>query len=414
MEDINSLISELTKPIQEEEIKPLQEEYISYINDYIKNCNKKTFSEIDTKERIVIISDIHNDANSLSQIFIKLNISKEYDYFNKAIFVFLGDYLDRGGHSLQVLRFILKFKCLLGNRCILLKGNHDNILYSTEKGYYAVHSPHDTLDFFKGLFEEKLLLKLKEFYGLLPYFAFTKIKRQKYLFVHASIPKDKDLKRIDLKLLEDIILPLSDNHEYRQLFTDMTWGDVSEVEFKNQDTVSSIRYEFGSKQFEKFMKDNDFDFMFRGHEAITDGYKKFYDGKLISLFSSGGFYNEVTGYNYIKTPSFGIIREDGEILIENIYLYKFNINIKDSIDTITKHSILLKSDNLDAYVYIQTDLNSLVNDKNVLSEDETKKLFKSNEEFSIDLEISKNAIGLINSEFNNYLLNYIKQKQLWA
>lgn len=411
MEAINILINELAKSVQEEEVKTLQDEYISYIDDYIKNSSRKVFQEIDTKERVVIISDIHNDSNTLSQIFHKLRISKKYDYFNNAVFVFLGDYLDRGVNSLQVLRFILKFKSLLGNRCILIKGNHDNILYSAEKGYYAVHSPHDTLDFFKGLFDEKFILKLKEFYELLPYFAFTKIKRRKYLFVHASIPKDKDFVKFNLKLLKEIDLPLTEKHEYRQLLTDITWGDASDVDFKNQENVTSIRYEFGRNQFEKFMKENDFEFMFRGHDAITDGYRIFFDGRLLSLFSSGGYFNEVTGYQYIKTPSFGIIKEDGDIIVENIYLYTFHVSTADSIKTRAKHNILLRDDKRDVYVHIKTDLNSLDNDKNILSEEETKKLFNSDEEFCIDVQISNNAKNFLNSEFCNYLLNYIKNQK---
>lgn len=411
MEEIKFLINELTRSVQEEDIKPLQGEYISNIDDFLKKSSRRVLKEIETKERIVIIGDIHNDSNTLYQIFSKLNISKEYDYLNKAVFVFLGDYLDRGTNPLQVLRFILKFKNLLGDRCILLKGNHDNILYNKDRGYYAVHSPHDTLDFLKGLFEEKFILKLKEFFELLPYFAFSKIKRQKYLFVHASIPKDNDFKNFNLKLLKDINLPITENHEYRRLLNDMTWGDASDADFKNQENVSSIRYEYGRKQFEKFMKESDFDFMFRGHDAITDGYKVFYDGRLISLFSSGGCNNEATGYQYIKTPSFGIIKEDGDIIVENIYLYTFHISTADSVRERSKYNILLRDEKQDIYLYIKTNINTYCNDKNAINEEDTWRLFKSDEEFSVEIQVSKNASDLINSNFLNYLIKNIKQIQ---
>jgi predicted phosphodiesterase len=284
----SEIVAELESPINEEDLRSLEEEYIAFIEDYIKETNRKIFKEIKTKERIVVVGDIHNDSVTLHNVFKKLEISKEYDYAKNAVFVFLGDYLDRGANSLQVLRFILKFKKLLSQRCILLKGNHDDIKYSDDKGFYALHEPHDTLDFIKGLFNEITIHKIKEFYELLPYFALAEINNTRILFTHASIPKDIYFEKFDLKSIGDKVLPINERDDYFEMLFGMTWGDPANVEMKYQNKINESRFEFGKNQFNKFMDEVNFDIMFRGHSALSDGYGKYFNDKLISIFSSGG------------------------------------------------------------------------------------------------------------------------------
>ena len=74
-----------------------------------------------------IIGDIHGCLKSLQKL-IKL-VEKEADTF-----VFLGDYIDRGSESKEVIDYIINFKKRHRN-VITLLGNHEIMLINYLKGY---------------------------------------------------------------------------------------------------------------------------------------------------------------------------------------------------------------------------------------------------------------------------------------
>ena len=70
--------------------------------------------------REIIIGDIHGCARSMEALLQKIDFDKTLDKM-----IFLGDYLDRGNGSFEVFREIVELKHTMGQRCVLLLGNHD-------------------------------------------------------------------------------------------------------------------------------------------------------------------------------------------------------------------------------------------------------------------------------------------------
>jgi hypothetical protein len=97
------------------------------------------------------------------------------------------------------------------------------------------------------------------------------------------------------------------------------------------------------------------------------------------------------------------------VLIENIYLYKFNLNIKRLPDNSIIHNYLLTNNKSDKYIHVVTNSELLSNKENIVGEKELKTLFQSNDEFTIDVKLSKNIEPLISSDINFHLLTYINQ-----
>lgn len=67
----------------------------------------------------IIIGDIHGCVNSLNALLAKLEIHRD------RIFVFLGDYIDRGPDSRGVIDRLIAFKSEA--ECIFLRGNHEQM-----------------------------------------------------------------------------------------------------------------------------------------------------------------------------------------------------------------------------------------------------------------------------------------------
>lgn len=345
-ENLRSLIDTAGEPVTLESLPALQEEFILAINRIIERDAKRVFVEMrivgqDAAEgeadlfsqpvqdsariaqRVILVGDIHCDFTALKTMLMKLAEAEDYDYVSNAAFIFLGDYIDRGASPFQTLRLLLKLKEHLGERCILLRGNHDNFYYSDEeKRYMAPVSPSDTIDFFTEYLDEGTVEAFKNLWDILPWFVLLSAKEKKYLITHGSIPRDDLATVFSLDEFKKLTLPLAadgkEKVQLRRCLNSMTWGDPVEAEMKYNS--GQTRFEFGSKQFDAFMNAHGFTHLVRGHEPVSDGCDTMYGGRLTTLFSSGGAGNEDSYYqDLVPNPAFAIIDEEGELHGERIF-----------------------------------------------------------------------------------------------
>lgn len=128
--------------------------------------------------RYIAITDIHGDLEKLEQVLSKVETRQD------DIFVFMGDYIDRGPDSKGVVERVLKQKET--HTCIYLIGSHE---------YAYLHSDKD--EYYKYLFWnyggpatvksygsfENIEKTHGEFFRNLRFYYLT----DKYLFVHAGI-----------------------------------------------------------------------------------------------------------------------------------------------------------------------------------------------------------------------------------
>jgi serine/threonine protein phosphatase 1 len=76
--------------------------------------------------RVYAVGDVHGRADLLLQLFSEIDADLRADPVPRAIHVFLGDYIDRGPNSRQVLDLLVARRQSF--ETILLKGNHEVLL----------------------------------------------------------------------------------------------------------------------------------------------------------------------------------------------------------------------------------------------------------------------------------------------
>ena len=275
--------------------------------------------------RTVIIGDTHCDPTSLSAILQKLLLS-EYDYFGRGRIVFLGDYLDRGDIFFEHFRLLVGLKKLMGDRCILLKGNHELIEFDKHtKLLDSMVYPSNTCPLLNEYCGEdkEFLSQFADYVTNLPYYILLKTKRGVDLLVHGGIPRDRYLDLCSISPDTGEMILSGQPSVLDAVLDNMIWSDPKAAPFKVQGP--SARFSFGRDQFAHFMEKNHLNRLFRSHEPVENGVESFYDDRLFTIFSTGGAENGYTGYPDVLNPVFGILSVDGEIRFESIFLRRVSV-----------------------------------------------------------------------------------------
>jgi serine/threonine protein phosphatase 1 len=152
------------------------------------------------RERIFAIGDIHGCFLKLARLMEKIKLNSEKD-----ILVFLGDYIDRGDQSKEVVDYLVRLRSRQPSTVFLL-GNHEQMLQEFLGGEninpFLVNGGKKTLDSYFG--DNRLYSSqdprtifppehLRFFNSLSPHY-----ETENYIFVHAGLREGIPLGSQDL------------------------------------------------------------------------------------------------------------------------------------------------------------------------------------------------------------------------
>ncbi len=231
-------------------------------------------------DEFLVIGDTHGDISATIQ-------AVQYGMDNHIPAIFLGDYVDRGDEQLENLIFLLALKIEHPSSIVLLRGNHETLKMNQYYGFrdeLIQHFPEKFFDVIIGLYE------------LLPVAA---VINDRYFMVHGGIPSS-------IETIEEIKEITPSDSTYDELL----WNDpTDENEGFTYNNIRGIGQMFGKIAFDDFLEKNDVDMVFRAHQAFEDGYRYYFDDKLLSLFSVPDYRNE-------NDAKFCRVSEDGVELID--------------------------------------------------------------------------------------------------
>ncbi len=151
--------------------------------------NDTILNENGDKGKIFAVGDIHGNYDKLVSLMSQLPWNRGTD-----LLVFLGDYIDRGKHSKEVVEYLITLK-KSEEKTVFLMGNHERLLlnyYSSGSDYdlklWRSFGGWDTIESYTngvGVWGRPSFLPhphLEFFRGLLPYY-----ETEEYIFVHAGL-----------------------------------------------------------------------------------------------------------------------------------------------------------------------------------------------------------------------------------
>jgi len=246
-----------------------------------------------------VIGDIHGNLNSINYY------TKLIQDNNPKFVVFLGDIVDRGPYQLECLIVVLALKILFPQKIFLLRGNHETLEMNQDYGFYNLfltkyHQP--------SKFDSIVMV-----YEVLPLCC---ILNNKILCVHGGISSD-------FKALIALKNRKTANHinltqNLRDSMFQMMWNDPKDEirGFSKSFRGEGISF-FGEDVFIDFMEKNNLKYLIRSHECFSEGYRWFFNKRLLSIFSSNNYYGPLK-----PNPSSHAVIRGKEIIPKNINILK--------------------------------------------------------------------------------------------
>jgi len=223
---------------------------------------------LDLEAPLKVVGDIHGQYHDLLRLFEFGGFPPESNY------LFLGDYVDRGKQSLEVVILLLVYKIKFPENFFMLRGNHECAAITRIYGFY---------DECKRRYNIKVWKDFCQLFNKLPFCA---IIDDKIFCVHGGLsPEVANLDQIR-RITRPTDVP------DMGMVCDFLWADPDVDIAGWAENDRGVSYIFGPDIVNSFLKKHDFDVVVRAHQVVADGYEFFAGRKLITLFSAPNYCGE--------------------------------------------------------------------------------------------------------------------------
>lgn len=215
-----------------------------------------------------ICGDVHGQYSDLLRLF-------EYGGFPpQANYLFLGDYVDRGKQSLEVICLLLCYKIQYPNNFFILRGNHEAAGINRIYGFY---------DECKRRYSIKLWKIFSDVFNCLPVSALVD---EKILCMHGGLSPEME----SLQQIADLARPCDVPDV--GLMCDLLWSDPDTAVTGWGENDRGVSFVFGADVVCEFLEKHDLDLLVRAHQVVEDGYEFFAGRRLVTLFSAPNYCGE--------------------------------------------------------------------------------------------------------------------------
>lgn len=183
-------------------------------------------------------------------------------------YVFLGDYVDRGHRSIEIMCLLLAYKVKYPNSIHLLRGNHECEFINRDYGFYMEC---------KSRYSRAIW---RSFVACFNYLSVAAVIEDKIFCCHGGL--SPDLQNVNQIKLIHRPTTIPD----RGLLCDLLWADPDKRISGFRPSQRGVSFVFGADVVENFLRDHDFDLVCRAHQVVDDGYQFFFRRSLVTVFSA--------------------------------------------------------------------------------------------------------------------------------
>ncbi|OHT08163.1 Ser/Thr protein phosphatase [Tritrichomonas foetus] len=221
---------------------------------------------VETISPIYILGDIHGNLFDLLRILIYIKSPP------KSRILFLGDYVDRGQFSIEVITLLFALQCAFPDHIVMLRGNHEFDSVNQVYGFYEEVSTQIGNDVFWN--------EINRVFQWMPIAA---VVSGKIFCVHGGLSPSMN----NPNQLSNLKRPIS--HYEDDIIGDVLWSDPTATD---KDYIRSTRgsgVAFGPSSVVKFLTEAKLEHIVRGHQCVPLGILKFAGDSLYTVFSSSNY-----------------------------------------------------------------------------------------------------------------------------
>eukprot|EP00397_Hematodinium_sp_SG-2012_P011479 GEMP01011619.1.p1 GENE.GEMP01011619.1~~GEMP01011619.1.p1 ORF type:complete len:659 (+),score=95.45 GEMP01011619.1:50-2026(+) len=272
---------------------------MTYLCDSIVPILKSEDSVVDVMLPCRVYGDIHGQLPDLLQFFNAFSWpdKRRGDIFSMN-YIFLGDFVDRGKFSVDVITLLFSLKLLYPTKVYLVRGNHEDRTMNQNYGFLQ-----DCLQRFNGPQDPEtagspgywIWDRVNDVFEFLPIAA---VVENTILCIHGGIG-DSISTIDDLRNIPKPIRVATEVNEHSsktdKIVLDALWSDPTD-----NDAVLGVHLSprgqntcrFGPDRVQDFTKRNRLRLIIRAHECVQHGYEYFAGGQLLTVFSATNYCNQ--------------------------------------------------------------------------------------------------------------------------
>eukprot|EP00035_Acanthoeca_spectabilis_P022554 m.444400 g.444400 ORF g.444400 m.444400 type:complete len:375 (-) comp19095_c0_seq1:111-1235(-) len=212
-----------------------------------------------------IVGDIHGQYHDLAELFRIGGRCPDTNY------VFLGDYVDRGFHSVECATLVIALKVRWRDRITILRGNHESRQITQVYGFYdeclRKYGSAEVWKYFTDLFDYLPLVALVDNQIFCPHGGLS--------------PTFNTLDQIaELERVQEV--------PHDGPICDLLWSDPEEREGWGI-SPRGAGYTFGQDVTEQFNATNGLTLIVRAHQLVMEGFGWHHDKSVVTIFSAPNY-----------------------------------------------------------------------------------------------------------------------------
>lgn len=214
---------------------------------------------------VTVCGDIHGQFQDLMELFRIGGNAPNTNY------LFMGDYVDRGYHSVETVSLLIALKIRYKDRFTILRGNHESRQITQVYGFYdeclRKYGSTNVWKYFTDLFD---------------YMPIAALIENKIFCLHGGLSPTAD----SLDLIRSLKRVREVPHE--GTMCDLLWSDPDDRRGWGI-SPRGAGYTFGNDISEKFKSDNGLTLISRGHQVVMDGYNWSHNQGVVTIFSAPNY-----------------------------------------------------------------------------------------------------------------------------